>query len=32
MIIIGAVIMIWGGFKVYTLSKEKSQLKKRYNL
>lgn len=32
MIVIGAVIMIWGGFKVFTLSKEKSQLKKRYNL
>lgn len=32
MIVIGAVIMIWGGYKVISLSMEKSQLKKRHNL
>lgn len=32
LLILGAVVMVWGGFQVFTLSKQKSQLKNRYKL
>lgn len=32
MIAIGVVIMIWGGYNIYTLSKEKMKLKNEHNL
>jgi hypothetical protein len=32
MLTLGAAIMVWGGYKIFTLTREKASLKNKYNL